>query len=131
MRKSLLLVALAAALVAAPAAALGKSPGGACPAEKSGFVRVDRAAWWWDWTVPGFVEAGIDVYDGAAFTAEFEQFAMDFGFPSAQALMDWVLGEQWAGIDRNQNDYVCIKDIPNTPGLPAYLVLGLDDSRPG
>ncbi len=132
MHRGLVLVAaLTAALLALPAATLAKSPGGACAGGNSGFVRVDREAWWYDWTVPGFEEAGIDVYDGSEFSEEFEEFAVAFGFESAQALMGWVLGEQWDGIDLNENDYVCIKDVPNTPGTPAYVFVGTDDSRPG
>ena len=121
---------LAVVLLALPSAALAAPPGGACPAANSGWVRVDREAWWFDWTVPGFAQEGIDVYDGEEFSAEFEQFARDFGFESAQALMDWVLGEQWATLDLNENDFLCIKDAPNTPGYPGYLFLGKDDKVP-
>ena len=131
-RKSLFLGSLVAiAVLALPASALGGSSGGACGGGNSGWERVDRDAWWFEWTVPGFEQAGIDVYDRDELSSEFDEFAVAFGLADGRALMDFVLGEQFEGIDKNANDWVCIKDVPNTPGHPGYIFMAIDDNRPG
>jgi hypothetical protein len=114
-------------LLALPAGVLAKKPLAGCPASASGFVHVDRDGWW-DRTVEGFVTEGIPVYaEGGGYTAAFEQFARDFGFDSAAELKAWVLGEQWDGFDLNRNGWVCMKTLPSTPGIPAYVFQPADD----
>ena len=129
MRRSLVSLALAASLsVTLSATALGAKPPLSCPAAASGFQLVDRDMWW-DMTVAGFEEAGIDVYesDGTTFTAEFNEFAASFGFGDGAGLEFFVRVTQWAGIDHNDNGLLCIKDWPNTPGTPPYFFGGVDD----
>jgi hypothetical protein len=120
-------VILVAALTAAPAAAA--KPSYTCPAAASGFERLD-ADGWWDSTVELFVENGIEVYeaDGVTFTAEFEAWVQAAGFASAAELEFFVTVIQWAGLDANGNGYACMQPLPTTPGLPFFIVNGLDDA---
>src|SRR5918996_949203 len=76
---------------------------------------------------PRSMAAGIDVYeaDGVTFTAQFNQFAADAGFGDGAGLEEFVRVEQWAGIDHNDNDLVCMKRRPITPGNPAYFFNGV------
>lgn len=125
-----LTVALIAALatVIAPAAVMAEKPAYTCPAAASGFERLDPDGWW-DRTVDGFGEMGITVYeaDGETFTAEFEAFVQAAGFASAAESEFFVKVIQWAGLDANQNGYACMKDLPNTPGIPPFIFNGTDD----
>ena len=126
-----LLLALAAATLltasAAPVAFAGK-PANTCPAAASGYFVVDRDEWW-DITVDGFEAEGITVYeaDGVTFTDEFNDFAAAFGLGDGAGLEEFVRFEQWAAIDLNDNDLVCMKRRPITPGNPAYFFNGVDD----
>lgn len=108
--------------------ALGVKPSTGCAAAPSGYFLVDRDEWW-DITVEGFEAEGIVVYedDGITFTEEFNQFAADVGFGDGAGLEEFVRVEQWAGIDHNENDLVCMKRRPITPGNPAYFFNGVDD----
>jgi len=103
-------------------------PSNTCGAEASGYFLVDRDIWW-NITVDGFEAEGIDVYeaDGTTFTAAFDQFAADLGFGDGAGLEAFVLGDQWAGIDHNDNGLVCMKRRPITPGNPAFFFNGVDD----
>ncbi len=133
MKKSLsrwLVLGAATALVMAlPAAASAAKPSLSCPAGASAFERVDVDRWW-DRSVEGFAEMGIAVYeaDGVTFSAEYEAFAIAAGFSSAAETEFFVKVVQWAGLDLNQNGYVCMKDLPNTPGIPAFIFNGIDDT---
>ena len=103
-------------------------PGGTCPPGPSGWDRVDVDEWW-DRTVAGFAEEGIAVYDaGGEYTAEFDAFSAAAGFGDGAGLEHFVRVEQWAEIDKNANDFVCIKDWPNTNGTPGYFFGGVDDN---
>jgi hypothetical protein len=130
MRRPFLLAAAAAMLlsVTLTGAVLGAKPPASCPAAPSGWERVDVDEWW-DRTVAGFEEAGIDVYesDGTTFTQEFDEFAAAFGFGDGAGLEFFVRVTQWAQIDKNENDLVCMKDWPNTPGTPPFFFGGVDD----
>jgi hypothetical protein len=134
MRRLFVVTVLTAALTAASVAtAFAKPPtDAACPTAASGFERVDRAGWWAN-IVDGFATAGIAVYegDGSTYTPEFEAFALAFGgFESGQAFVDWILGPMWAGLDLNDNGFLCMKPMPvTTPGLgnPGYYFNGIDD----
>ena len=108
--------------------ALAAKPSNTCGAAASGYFIVDRDEWW-DITVDGFEAEGIDVYenDGTTFTEEFNQFAADAGFGNGAGLEEFVRVDQWAGIDHNENDLVCMKRRPITPGNPAYFFNGVDD----
>jgi hypothetical protein len=126
-----LLVALAAVLLLTAAAvptALAAKPSNTCGAEASGYFVVDRDEWW-DITVDGFEAEGISVYEAGSttFTDEFNDFAAAVGFGSGAGLEEFVRVEQWAGIDHNDNDLVCMKRRPITPGNPAYFFNGVDD----
>lgn len=126
-----LLLALAAVLLLTAAAvpsAFAAKPSNTCGAAASGYFVVDRDEWW-DITVDGFEAEGIDVYeaDGVTFTDEFNDFAAAFGFGDGAGLEEFVRVEQWAGIDHNDNDLVCMKRRPITPGNPAYFFNGVDD----
>jgi hypothetical protein len=128
--RRLLPAILAATLVSvlASSVALAAKPSNTCAAEASGYFIVDRDEWW-DITVDGFEAEGIDVYVAGTttFTDEFNQFAADVGFGSGAGLEEFVRVEQWAAIDHNENDLVCMKRRPITPGNPAYFFNGVDD----
>jgi hypothetical protein len=124
-------VALAAVVLLTAAAVpsvLAAKPSNTCGAEASGYFVVDRDEWW-DITVDGFEAEGISVYedDGVTFTDEFNDFAAAVGFGDGAGLEEFVRVEQWAGIDHNDNDLVCMKRRPITPGNPAYFFNGVDD----
>jgi hypothetical protein len=121
-------IASALLVVLCVPAALAAKPTNTCGAGASGYFLVDRDIWW-DITVAGFEAEGIDVYeaDGSTFTAEFDQFAADLGFGSGAGLEEFVRVDQWAGIDHNDNDLVCMKRRPITPGNPAFFFNGVDD----
>ena len=132
MRRFALLAALAcgAAALLVPGGALGAKPAGSCPAAASGFVQVDSAGWW-ERSVAGFAAAGIPVYDQHGnYTAAFEAFARSVGFDDAAAFERFIRGEQFAGMDRNADGYVCMKAGPHTapPGFAAYLFTGIDNN---
>ena len=111
-----------------PSTAFGQKPTTSCPAEASGWFLVDRDEWWEN-TVAGFELEGIEVYDEFDnFTTEFEEFAVAFGFDSGAALEEFVRFEQWAVIDKNENDLLCMKVLPQTPGIAGYFFGGIDDS---
>jgi hypothetical protein len=122
------LLATALLIVLAVPVALAGKPSNTCGAEASGYFLVDRDIWW-DLTVAGFEAEGIDVYeaDGTTFTVEFDQFAADLGFADGAGLEEFVRFDQWAGIDHNANDLVCMKRRPITPGNPAFFFNGVDD----
>lgn len=129
MRRFLLAISAAALLsVSLSGGALAAKPPLSCPAAQSGFQLVDRDAWW-ALTVAGFEDEGIDVYeaDGTTFTEEFNDFAASVGFGDGAGLEFFVRVTQWAKLDKNDNGLLCIKDWPNTPGLPAYFFGGVDD----
>ncbi len=130
MKKALFLCLMLSVLLAtfSSTAALATKPSTTCPAEQSGFVIVNRDGWW-DRTVQGFEFEGIDVYDSSGnFTPDFDAFATTFDFENGEALETFVRVHQWAQIDKNGNDYVCMKDPPNTPGIPDFFFTGLDDN---
>jgi hypothetical protein len=131
MRRMATLFGLVAALALVPGVALAARPVASCPADTSGYVPVDQQVWW-DRTVAGFEAEGIHVYIGGnpanGFTAEFDAFAAEAGFGSAQGLYNFVWIEQWAGIDKNGDRIVCMKDRPHTPGNPAYFFNGVDNT---
>ena len=118
-------------LVGSAVPALAVTPNAGCPTGASDFVVVDQQGWW-DATVAGFETEGITVYvDGNpanGFTAEFDAFAVSSGFADGQALYDYIWGPQWQRIDRNGDLLVCMKGYPHTPGNPAYLFNGIDNS---
>ena len=123
---SLSVVALAAFLLAATPT-FGAKPVGSCPAEPSGYVQVDRDAWW-DRTVLGFENEGIPVYDNGDFTEEFDEFAAELGFGDGAGLEFFVRVTQWDAFDLNRDGFVCMKDRPNTPGNPDYFLGGVDNT---
>ena len=108
--------------------AMAAKPANTCGAETSCYFLVDVDIWW-DITVDGFEAEGIDVYeaDGTTYTAEFDQFAADAGFGDGAGLETFVRVDQWAIIDLNENDLVCMKRRPITPGNPAFFFNGVDD----
>jgi hypothetical protein len=98
-----------------------------CPAEASGWVRVDQDQWW-DMTVEEFETEGITVYDEfGEFTAEFDAAAAALGFADGAALETFVREDQWDFMDENRNGLVCIRILPVTPGMPAFFFGGIDD----
>jgi hypothetical protein len=119
-------LALATFLLAATPT-LGAKPVGSCPAEASGYVLVDRDAWW-DRTVLGFENEGIPVYDNGDFTEEFDAFAAELGFGDGAGLEFFVRVTQWDAFDLNVDGFVCMKDRPNTPGNPDYFLGGVDNT---
>ena len=131
MRRLLAIITVVIAMAALPAATLAAKPVAGCAAVASGFRLVDRGELWAA-TVAGFAEDGIAVYDsGGGYSAQFETFAEDFGFADAAALEDWVVGAHWVRFDRNGDGYLCIKDLPNTPGIPGYSFGVTDNTSRG
>ena len=122
-----ILAALLASLLISTVAIAAK-PATTCPAPASAYFVVDGEQWW-DITVAGFEAAGIDVYedDLVTFTDAFNEFAASAGFGDGAGLETFVRVDQWAQIDKNQNDFVCMKRRPITPGNPAYFFNGVDD----
>ena len=111
--------------------ALGAGPNDSCPASPAGFETVDPDGWWEN-SLEGFEAEGIAVYVGGdpanGFTAEFDEFATALGFADGQALYEFIVGPQWDTLDQNGDGYVCMKPYPHTPGNPAYLFNGIDNS---
>ena len=129
MRRVVVLFTLATLLaLLTPGIAAGAKPSTGCAAEASGFFRTDRDAWWAR-TVAGFEAEGIEVYeaDGVTFTEEFDELAAAFGFGDGAGLEFFVRVTQWAGMDHNDNGFVCMKERPVTPGNPACFFTGADD----
>lgn len=103
-------------LVTAPALAKGKPVNG-CPASASGWVLVDGEGWWAA-TVEGFAQEGLTAEEAAA----------EFGFTDVEEFKEWVIVGAFTGIDKDGNGLVCMQDLPNTPGLPGYLINIVDDN---
>lgn len=121
MRRITLVAAVAALLlIALPSAASAGKPSNGCPNAASGWMRVNGTEWL-RITLEGFAEEGIDTPD------ELDEFSREIGFVDWQDFAAWIIGDQWAIFNRNGNDFVCIKDLPNTPGIPGYIVNGVDD----
>jgi len=127
MRRTATSLVVLAALLLLPASVAAARPRAGCPGAASGYDLVDQDVWWHR-TVAGFEAEGITVYDGSDFSAEFDAFAADVGFGDGQGLYDFVWVEQWIGIDKNDDLYVCMKDRPITPGNPAYFFNGVDNT---
>lgn len=80
-----------------------QKPRMSCPAEPSGWLLVDRDAWW-DITVAGFETEGITVYgEFGEFTLEFDDAAAALGFADGAAPEAFVREDQWELLDRNRN----------------------------
>lgn len=131
MRRPVALALGGVLLLGSAVPAIAASPNDSCPPPQAGFELVNLQAWW-DNTVDGFETEGIQVYVGGdpgnGFTEEFDQFAMAAGFADGQALYDLIWGAQWTAINKNGDSYVCMKPYPRTPGNPAYMFTGVDNS---
>jgi len=125
----LISLAVVGALLMIPGTAAAKRPSANCPETNSGYFVVDQDEWWGR-TVAGFVAEGIDVYEPGTttFTDAFDDFSAGAGFGDGQGLYDFIWGPQWAGIDKNHNWLVCMKERPHTPGNPAFFFNGVDDT---
>ena len=106
-------------------------PDHACPATASGFDRVTIDEWW-DRSVVGWAEEGIAVYDaGGAYTAEFDAWGASVGLVDGAGVEAYVRGPQWATINKNGNEHVCMRNQPNTNGSPGWIFVGVDDNAAG
>ena len=115
-------LALPLALLLAPGAALGRSPGGSCPADASGFSRVTLEEWWLNTVEFGF---------GGDFDLAVESIAELLGIePTLEAVRDAVMTGA-AILDINGNGSVCQKRLPETKSHPSYEFNGTDDAGPG
>lgn len=104
-------------VIALPASAMAAKPSNNCPAASSGWVQVDGEGWWAA-TVAGIIKEGLTV----------ESEAERFGFgDDVEAFKQWVIAGVFS-LDRNGNGFICMQDLPNTPGLPAFLLNAVDDS---
>jgi hypothetical protein len=110
-----------ALLVVLPGSALGRSPGGSCPNEASGFVMVTYEEWWLNTVEIGF---GGDFELAAATISEL--IGMDVTVDEAREIV--MAGA--ADLDVNTNGFVCQKRLPATKGHPAYVFNGTDDAAP-
>lgn len=126
MRRSAIVVIGLVATLLLPTAVLA-APGSNCPNTASGYTLVGKQAWW-DRTVDGFVAEGIHVYDeNGHFLETFDAFAASVGFGDGQGLYEFVWDTQWSAMNKNGDEYVCMKDRPHTPGNPAYFFGGVDN----
>ena len=108
--------------------ASGAKPIRSCPAEPSAYVLMDRDTWW-DRTVLGFENEGISVYDdNGDFTEEFDQVAVELGFVDGADLEFFVRVAGWDSFDLTHDGFVCMKDRPDTPGNPDYLLGGVNNT---
>lgn len=112
---------------AAPAVA---APLKSCPVDASGYVAVPVDWTWqagdglpaagddpaWDLALAGFAAEGLTADEVAAL----------FGFGSVEQLYGFALDDRRA-IDRDANGRVCLKDLPDTPGIPAFIFQFVDD----
>jgi hypothetical protein len=110
--------------------AFAAQPARECPNPTSGWSKVDRDGWWAA-SVEGFAIAGITVFVGGdatnGYTAEFDELAAEFGFADGAAFHDFILGEQWDGLNPNGDDYVCMKAVPINAANPGYLFSSIDN----
>jgi hypothetical protein len=88
-----------------------------CPPAASGFEPVD-AEQLWDRTVAGFTAEGLTLEEAAAM----------FGFESVEAMQEAFTAGAFGKFDGNANGVICLKDLPHTPGIPAYVFNGADDT---
>jgi hypothetical protein len=125
-----LIAAVGALIVAAAPAAVAAPPAKGCPPSASGYAAVpvdwawrpgdglppagDDAAW--DLALAGFAEEGLTA----------DEVAGLFGFGSVEELYGFALDDRRA-IDRDANGWVCLKDLPDTPGIPAFIFQFVDD----
>ena len=103
-------------VVALAVPAVASKPSSDCPAEASGWVRVDGEGWW-EATVAGILEEGLTV----------EGEAERFGFGDDVDAFKAAVIENIFFFDKNDNGYICMQDLPNTPGLGAFIINAVDD----
>ena len=101
-------------ILAAPA--MASKPTEGCPAAVSGWVRVDGEGWSAG-TVAGILEEGLTV------EGEAERFGFGDDLGSFKAFV--IAGA--LSLDRNANGFICMKDVPNTPGHPGFIFGAVDD----
>lgn len=130
MNRFIALLLGSALLVTTSSAVLAGKPARSCPNPASGWAKVDPAGWW-EASVEGFAVAGIPVYVGGdpanGFTVEFDALAVSFGFADGQAFHDFILGEQWDGLDDNADGFVCMKAPPINPANPGFFFGAIDN----
>lgn len=110
-----LLVLMLGAVLAGPT--LAAKPANGCPAASSGWQRVDGAGWWAA-TVAGFHQEDMTTQEAAEL----------FGFGSVDALRTWIIDGVIGAWDKNGNGFICMKDLPNTPGIPGFIINATDDN---
>jgi hypothetical protein len=117
-------------LLVSAAPAVAAPPSKSCPPGASGYVAVPVDWAWqsgdglpaagddpaWDFALAGFVAEGLTA----------EEVAALFGFGSVEELYGFALDDRRA-IDRDANGWVCLKDLPDTPGIPAFIFQFVDD----
>jgi hypothetical protein len=111
-------IVVAVMLGALPAAAVAGG-GGACGASASGWERVTLVEWW---------ENTVDLGFGGDVDAAIETLAPLFGVDPTEAAVREAIIAGVAGYDRNANGSICMKDLPTTGGIPAYIFNVHDDS---
>jgi hypothetical protein len=130
MRRLLASLAALSVLLVSAAPALAAPPSKACPPGASGYAAVP-VDWVWQ-PGDGLPAAGDDpAWDLAlagiaaeGFTAE--EVAELFGLGSVEELYGFALDDRRA-IDRDANGWVCLKDLPDTPGIPAFIFQVVND----
>lgn len=116
MRPILATPLLVGCLVAGLAGPVTARPAYDCPNANSGFERVDPAGAW-AVTVVGITEMGLTV----------EEFAALVGAGSAQELETYYTANLFGRFDVNGSGYICMKDLPNTPGNLPVKFNAVDD----
>ena len=115
-------LALPVALLLMPVTVLGRSPGGSCPAQASGFTRVTLEEWWLTTVEIGF---------GGDLDLAVETISALLGIePTVDAAREAVMAGA-AILDLNGNGSVCMKEFPDSNGQPYYAFNGIDDAAPG
>ena len=100
-----------------------------CPPRPSGFVLYDIVGTPGDPAPDPGEDALWDRFVTDAITAfgSLEAALEAFGFETEADLYAFLL-EGWRGWDKNADDHICIQDFPDTPGTPAYIWNGIDNS---
>jgi hypothetical protein len=119
------LALIGAVLVAAPGTAVADKPTGGCPAGE-----------WLLTTVPLAWQSGQPIPDRSLWGITLEGLVVEFESVRAglAALGATTLEELYATVlagaqrtDRNNDGMLCLRLLPRTPGIPAYIVNGVDN----
>jgi hypothetical protein len=117
------LAILAAGVLAAsivPSALARSNVGGSCGSDTNDYVRVTIEAWW---------QRTVDLGFGGDVGLAVETLAPLLGVePTEEAVSGAIMDGVDGAWDKNDNDFVCMKDPKDTPGTPSYIFVVKDDA---